>query len=60
VEQLDISLVECQLCLIEFCVQLEKVDQKSYNSSIKPMEIMQLDELQFSSGENALEKEKRT
>jgi hypothetical protein len=35
----DISLVERQRCAIEFC--LEKVDQKHYNSSIKPMETMQ-------------------
>jgi hypothetical protein len=50
--------MECQHCTLEFCIQLEKVDQKSYNSSVKPMEIMQLDELQFSSGENALEMDK--
>jgi hypothetical protein len=30
---------------------LKKVDQISYNSSIKPMEMMQRDELRFSSGE---------
>jgi hypothetical protein len=39
---------------------LEKVDQKPYNSSIKPMETMQWDELRFSSGGSALETEKRT
>jgi hypothetical protein len=39
---------------------LEKVDQKPYNSSIKPMKLMQLDELLFSSGGSTLEMEKRT
>jgi hypothetical protein len=38
---------------------LEKVDQKPYNSSIKPVETMQWDELRFSSGGSALETEKR-
>jgi hypothetical protein len=33
----------------------EKVDQKSYNSSIKPTETMQRDKLRFSSGGSALE-----
>jgi hypothetical protein len=37
---------------------LEKVDQKPYNSSIQPMEMMQWDELWFSSGRSALETEK--
>jgi hypothetical protein len=37
---------------------LEKVDQKPYNSTIKPMEMMQRDELQLSSGGSALEMEK--
>jgi hypothetical protein len=39
---------------------LEKVDQKPYNSSIKPMETMQCDRLRFSSGGSASETEKRT
>jgi len=39
---------------------LDKMDQKPYNSSIKPMETMQCDELRFSSGRSALETEKRT
>jgi hypothetical protein len=34
---------------------LEKVGQKPYNSSIKPMETMQRDELRFSSGGRALD-----
>jgi hypothetical protein len=33
---------------------------KPYNSSIKPMETMQWDELRFSSGGSAFETEKRT
>jgi hypothetical protein len=36
---------------------LEKVDQKSYNSFMKPTETMQWDELRFSSGGSALETE---
>jgi hypothetical protein len=43
-----------------FVFGLEKVDQNPYNSSIKPMEMMQQDELRFSSGGSALETEKRT
>jgi hypothetical protein len=39
---------------------LEKVDHKTYKSSIQPMETMQIDELQFSSDGSALETEKRT
>jgi hypothetical protein len=37
---------------------LEKVDQKPYNSSIKPMETMQCDKLLFSSGGSASDMEK--
>jgi hypothetical protein len=39
-------------------ISLEKVNQKPYNSSITPMETMQSDDLQFSSGGSALEMEK--
>jgi hypothetical protein len=39
---------------------MENVDQKPYNSSIKPIETMQWDELRFWSGGRALETEKRT
>jgi hypothetical protein len=53
-------MAEQQRCAIEFCVRLEKMDQKPYNSFIKPMETMQWDELRFSNGGNALETEKRT
>jgi hypothetical protein len=39
---------------------LEKVDQKTYNSFIKPMETMQWDGLLSSSSGRALETEKQT
>jgi hypothetical protein len=59
VEQLDISLVECQHCTIEFCVWLGKSGSETLQL-IKPMETGHCDKLWFSSGKSALEMEKRT
>jgi hypothetical protein len=40
-EQLDISLRGVSVARLNSVFGLEKVDQKPYNSSIKPMETMQ-------------------
>jgi hypothetical protein len=51
-------MAELSVARLNFVSGLEKLDQKPYNSSIKPLGTMPCDELQFSIGGSALEAEK--